>query len=81
MSFLEIYISFLEFKARRKTPIREPLAINDTSLHADLTVGCFGYQLFLWQQGTPGQHPDATRADVLGHGLFDIAWIPQHQKP
>jgi len=80
MSFLEIHISFLELKARRKTPIWEPLAINDTSLHADLTVGCGGYQLFLWLQGSPGQHPDATRADVLGHGLLDIAWIPQHQK-
>ena len=81
MSFLEIYISFLELKADRKMPIREPLAINDTSLHADLTVGCGGYHLFLWRQGTPGQHPNATRADILGHGLLAIAWIPRHQKP
>jgi hypothetical protein len=80
ISFLEIYISFLELKADRKMPIREPLAINDTSLHADLTVGCGGYHLFLWLQGTPAQHPDAMRADVLGPSLFDIAWIAQHQK-
>jgi len=80
VSFLEIYISFLELKAGHKTPIREPLAINNTSLHADLTAGCFGHEWFLWRQGTPSQHPDAMRADVLGHGLFDIAGIPQHQK-
>jgi hypothetical protein len=76
-----IYVSFLEFKARDKMPIWELPAINNTSLHADLTADCFGYQSFLWQQGTPDQHLDATRADVLGHGLLDIAWIPQHKKP